>query len=182
MGNNGQATAYEAAANIGMEPYYQQTRKLGLDEFQSDRFYQEAALNWIEAHPGRAFVLYLEKALNFFNIMNVYAPQNHAEISAWKQIAMAAAYLLLLGLLGWRLIEVRRFPLIPREKLFLTVYVLSAFTSAIFFTRIRHRLPYDYLIIAIIALHLSQRLEIWMAAQRTPNLPLDNPRTPDSPA
>jgi hypothetical protein len=171
-GNNGQATADEAAASVGLEPYYQQTRKLGLDEFQSDRFYQEAALAWIKTHPGHALVLYFEKVLNFFNIMNVYSPQTHGEISAWKQIVMAASYLLLLGLLGWRLLEIKRFPLIPREKLFLAVYVLSAFTGAIFFTRIRLRLPYDYLIIAVIALNLSRRLEIWMTAERPAKLPL----------
>jgi len=172
MGNNEQATPYQAAGNVGMTPYYEQTQKLGLDEFQIDHFYQEAALTWIKTHPGHALVLYLEKVLNFFNIMNVYSSQNHEEISAWKQIVMAASYLLLLGLLGWRLIEIKRFPLIPREKLFLTVYVLSAFTSAIFFTRIRHRLPYDYLIISIIALNLSRRLEIWMTAERSPKPPL----------
>jgi hypothetical protein len=72
---------------------------------------------------------------------------------------VGASYLLLLVLLAWRLIDFRRFPLTPREKLLLIVYVLSAFTSAIFFTRIRHRLPYDYLIIAVIASNLSARLE-----------------------
>jgi hypothetical protein len=169
MGNNERATACEAAANIGMVPYYEQAAKLGLDEFQSDRFYTEAAFTWIETHPGQAFVLYLEKALNFFNIMNVYVAGNHTEISVWKQILMAVSYLVLLALLGWRLSDSRRFPLVPREKLFLAVYVLSAFTSAIFFTRIRHRLPFDYLIIAVIALHLSRRLEAWMTAERSPN-------------
>jgi hypothetical protein len=168
MGNNERATPYEAAANIGMEPYYQQNTKLGLDEFQGDQFYKDAALNWIKAHPGQALTLYFEKVLNFFNIMNVYVPGNHVEIPLWKQVLMAASYLLLLGLLGWRLGDIRRFPLIPREKLLLAVYILSAFTSAIFFTRIRHRLPYDYLIIAIIALNLSRRLEIWLTPQRAP--------------
>jgi hypothetical protein len=168
MGNNGQATADEAAANVGVKPYYQQAEKLGLDEFQSDHFYREAALTWIKTHPDRALVLYLEKVLNFFNIMNVYSSRIHAEVSTSRQIVMAVSYLFLLGLLSWRLIETKRFPLIPREKLFLIVYVLSAFTSAIFFTRIRHRLPYDYLIIAIIALNLSRHFEIWMTAQRPP--------------
>jgi hypothetical protein len=169
VGNNAQATAYEAAANTGVDPYYDQTVKLGLDEFQSDHFYWEAAFTWIKTHPGDAIILYFEKVLNFFNIINVYASQNREEISAWKQVVMAASYLLLLGLLGWRLIEIKRFPLIPREKLFLIVYVLSAFTSAIFFTRIRHRLPYDYLIIAVIAMNLSRRLEMWMTADRSQN-------------
>jgi hypothetical protein len=171
VGNNAQATAYEAAANTGIDSYYDQTVKLGLDEFQSDHLYWEAAFTWIKTHPGDAIVLYFEKVLNFFNIINVYASPNRAEISAWKQIVMAVSYLLLLGLLSRRLIEIKRFPLIPREKLFLIVYVLSAFTSAIFFTRIRHRLPYDYLIIAIIAMNLSRRLEIWMTAERSPKPP-----------
>ncbi|MCE0522307.1 MAG: hypothetical protein LV480_05290 [Methylacidiphilales bacterium] len=166
-GNNGQATAYEAAANVGMNAYYQQTEKMGLDEFQSDHFYWQAAFNWIEAHPGDALILYSEKVLNFFNVMNVYSSQIHGEVSIWRQMVLAASYLLLLGLLGWRLISIKRFPLIPREKLFLIVYVLSAFTSAIFFTRIRHRLPYDFLIISIIALNLSQRLEIWLSRERS---------------
>jgi len=167
MGNNAQATAYEAAANVGMDSYYDQVQQLGLDEFQSNHFYQEAALTWIKTHPGQALVLYLEKVLNFFNIMNVYSSQIHGEVSAWRQIVMGASYLLLLGLLGWRLTEVKRFPLISREKLFLIIYVLTAFTSAIFFTRIRHRLPYDYLIIAVIAMHLNRRLEMWMEPTST---------------
>ena len=170
MGNNEQAVATEAAANIGMGPYYQQSAARGFDEFQSDHFYREAAVTWIKTHPGHAAVLYIEKVLNFFNIINVYSSRNQAEISAWKQVVMAAGYLLLLGLLGWRLSEIGRFPLLPREKLFLIVYVLSAFTSAIFFTRIRHRLPYDYLIIAVIVLHLSRRLEIWMRPAIPPEL------------
>ncbi len=160
MGNNSTVVAYRAAANVGMTPYYTHARDLGLDEFQSDRYFRDQAVSWIKAHPGHALILYFEKVLNFFNIVNVY--QTREEVTAWKQAVMAAAYLLLLGLLGWRLVEIKRYPLIPREKLFLIVYVLSAFTAAIFFTRIRYRLPYDYLIIAIVALHLSRHLEAWM--------------------
>jgi hypothetical protein len=167
VGNNPQATAYEAAANAALDPYYEHVGNLGLDEFQGDHYYWETALTWIKGHPGDATVLYFEKVLNFFNIINVYESGNRAEFPAWRQVVMAASYLLLLGLLGRRLVEIKRFPLIPREKLFLIVYVLSAFTSAIFFTRIRHRLPYDYLIIAIIAMDLSRRFEIWMTAQRS---------------
>ena len=159
-GNNEQSTA-TAAANVGMEPYYAEADRQGLDEFQRDAFYRAAAFTWIEAHPGRALVLYLEKAANFFNVVNVYSPEIEAQVPAWKQAVLAAGYLLLLGLLAWRLSDVRHFPLVPQEKLFLAVYVLSAFTSAIFFTRIRHRLPYDYMLIAIVAEHLRRRWEEW---------------------
>jgi hypothetical protein len=171
VGNHENVVAYEGAAVDAMEPYYNAVANLGLDEFQGDSYYRHVALSYIQEHPWRALLNYLERVLNFFNTLNAYAPQNKEEFSAWKQIVMATSYAFLLALLGWRLIDIKRFPLIPREKLFLAVYVLSAFTSAIFLTRIRLRLPYDYLIIAIIALNLSRRLEIWMAAERPPKLP-----------
>jgi hypothetical protein len=165
-GNNPNATA-EAAANVGMEPYYEKAGKLQLNEFQRDRFYREAAFAWIEAHPADALLLYFEKVANFFNVRNAYSSESQAEVAPWKQIVLAAGYLLLLGLLAWRLAGWRKFPLTPRDKLFLAVYILSAFTSAIFFTRIRHRLPYDYLIIAVIASNLSARLEAWLRPGRS---------------
>jgi len=166
-GNNPQATPKEAASNVAMNPYYQEAARRGLDEFQTDQFFKDTALTWIKTHPGDALVLYFEKVLNFFNISNVYSYRIQGEASAAKQVVLAASYLLLLALLGWRLVEIKRFPLLTREKLFLIVYILSAFTSAIFFTRIRHRLPYDYLIITVIALHISRRLELWIAARRS---------------
>ena len=110
-------------------------------------------------------MLYLEKTLNFFNVWNEYAKGTAAEVSPWKQIVMAASYVLLVGLLFWRLTERKRFPLATWEKLFLIVYVLSAFTTAIFLTRIRHRLPFDYLLITVVTLHLSRRLQPWLGRE-----------------
>jgi len=150
------------SGNVDRTHYEQEARALGLDEFQEDRYYRQAAVNWIKANPGHAIALYFEKVANFFNVRNEYAPENKAELSFWKQAVMALSYGLLLGLLLWRLLEMRRFPLSRNEKFLLAIYILSAFTSAIFFTRIRLRLPYDYLIIAIIAMHLSRRLHLWL--------------------
>ena len=44
------------------------------------------------------------------------------------------------------------------------VYVTAPKTRL---TRIRLRLPYDYLLIAVIALHLSRRLEMWLSTDRS---------------
>ena len=77
LGNNEEAKANEATANYGTVPYDEQVQKLGLDEFERDRFYRDAALTWIRTHPGDALVLYLEKVLNFFNITNVYSSRIH---------------------------------------------------------------------------------------------------------
>lgn len=162
IGNCENTIPYGGSGNVDRTHYEQEARALGLDEFQEDRYYQKAAITWIKANPGRALVLYLEKTANYFNVYNEYARGTSSEISPWKQLVMAVSYILLLALLAWRLAERKRFPLTPREKLFLIIYVASAFTMAIFVTRIRYRLPYDYLIIAVIAMHLSRRLESWL--------------------
>jgi hypothetical protein len=162
IGNCPTTIPYGGSGNIDRTHYQDEARALGLDEFQEDKYYQQAAMTWIKQNPERAFVLYLEKTANYFNVYNAYAPGTMSEASPWKQIVMGATYVLLLGLLGWRLAEVKRFPLLPREKLFLIVYVLTAFTMAIFVTRIRYRLPYDYLIIAIVVMHVSRRLQLWL--------------------
>jgi len=162
IGNCENTIPYGGTGNIDQTKYWNEADRLGLDEFQADHYFQQAAIKWIKQNPGRAFVLYLEKAANYFNVYNAYAPGTKAEAAPWKQIAMGVTYVLLLGLLAWRLAEMKRFPLLPREKLFLIVYVLTAFTMAIFVTRIRYRLPYDYLIIAIVAMHISRRLQLWL--------------------
>lgn len=157
IGNNVNTVPYSGAGtDVSKIPV--EGKDLNLDEFQMDHNYEMAAWDWITHHPGHAAVLYLGKTLNFFNVWNEYASWNSAEISPWKQIIMGFSYALLLGLLAWRLVEAKSFPLSSREKFFLMVYVGSAFASALFFTRIRLRLPFDYLIIAVIAAHLSRRL------------------------
>lgn len=165
IGNCDNTIPYGGSGNISTTRYHEEAKALGLDEFQEDHYYQHAAIAWIEAHPGHAFVLYLEKAANFFNVYNEYAPESRAEVTPWRQALLGLCYGLLLALLIWRLAEWRRYPLSSMEKLFITIFVLSAFTQAIFFTRIRLRLPYDYLIVAIIAMHLARRLGPWFSRE-----------------
>jgi glucan phosphoethanolaminetransferase (alkaline phosphatase superfamily) len=162
IGNCENTIADGGSGNVDTTRYHQEAQQLHLDEFQEDRYYRQAALHWIAQNPGRATVLYLEKAANFFNVYNEYSAQSRAEVTPWRQWVLGVCYGLLLALLLWRLIEMKRFPLTPVEKLFLAVFVLSAFTQAIFFTRIRLRLPYDYLIVAVIAAHLQRRLAAWL--------------------
>jgi 4-amino-4-deoxy-L-arabinose transferase-like glycosyltransferase len=151
------------SGNVNTTHYHQEAQALGLNEFQQDHYYRAAAFAWIRVHPGHALMLYFEKAANFFNVYNEYAPESRGEVTPWRQAVLGACYGLLLALLVWRLVEANRFPLSTTERLFLAIYVLSAFTQAIFFTRIRLRLPYDYLVVAIIAQHLARRLEAWRA-------------------
>jgi 4-amino-4-deoxy-L-arabinose transferase-like glycosyltransferase len=166
IGNCENTNPVGGSGNIDTQRYGQEARALGLNEFQADRYYRDAAIAWIKAHPGRAIVLYFEKAANFFNVYNEYAPESKGEVTPWRQALLGVCYGLLLALLVWRLVEMKRFPLTSTEKLFLAVFVLTAFTQAIFFTRIRLRLPYDYLIVAIIAMHLARRFDLWRNSAR----------------
>jgi len=163
-GNNANASALKGADSPAMVPYYNVAANQGMDEFQANTYYWHQALSWIEQHPANALGLYCEKVLNFFNFVNDYPDDRKREFPWLSQVVQALSYALLLGLVGWRLLDLRRFPLTPREKLFLLIYVLSAFTSAIFLTRIRLRMPFDYLLIAVIAIHISRYLQARVTA------------------
>jgi hypothetical protein len=164
IGNCENTTPYGGSGNIDRTHYAQEAQARGLDEFETDHFYQQAAISWIKQNPGRALVLYFEKTANYFNVYNAYAAGTNAEVSPWKQVVMGITYVVLLGLLAWRLAEWKRYPLSANEKFLLAVYILSAFTMAIFVTRIRYRLPYDYLVIVLVATHLSRR---WLPTKST---------------
>jgi hypothetical protein len=162
VGNNRNAVADQGSDYKGMWEYYHVVVWEGMDEFQANTYYWHVGLTWIKEHPGDALVLYLKKVVNFFNFENEYGNGTNENFSIVMKLVQGFSYFLLLALLGWRLSEIKRFPLISREKLFLIVYVLSAFTSAIFLTRIRLRLPYDFLIIAVVSIHLSRYLKAWI--------------------
>lgn len=167
LGNNENTIPYGGIGNIDLGHYKAEAEKLGLDEFGTDLYFRQSAMKWIETHPQQALTLYLEKVLNFFNVWNKYAKATDAQISPAKQVVMALTYILIVGLLAWRLAEIKQFPLEVREKFCLIVYVLSAFTTAVFITRIRFRLPFDYLLIAVIAMHLNRRLQGWLTSCKT---------------
>jgi hypothetical protein len=177
MGNNPKALATQTVDNPGVIPYYNESVDMKLDEFQSDRLYSQAATNWIKSHPGDALLLYLKKVLNYFNVENVYASQSSSETAIWKQVALAAGYLLLVAMTLWRIAEIRQYPLQSQEKLYLAIYVMSAFTMAVFITRIRYRLPYDFLLIAMSSFHLSRKLDQWLKTNSNGrSLPISRPQ------
>jgi hypothetical protein len=54
-----------------------------------------------------------------------------------------------------RLLLIKQAKATPVEILFILLYLLSALVSAVFFTRIRLRLPFDYLMIMVVAITLD---------------------------
>lgn len=120
----------------------------GLNEVERDDRLKRCAIDWIVHNPGAAAQLYVEKVINYFNYRNEVATQS--ESAPWKEwLSFATYYPLLLAAL-LRLACIRRMPLGRVEMLIYILYFGNAFISAVFFTRVRFRIPYDALMIPIV--------------------------------
>jgi hypothetical protein len=71
---------------------------------------------------------------------------------------MLLGYGLLLGILLLRFAHLRRHPLTELEVLLLALYLGGGMAYAIYFTRIRFRLPFDWLLIALDAMFIARLL------------------------
>ena len=124
-----------------------------LDEVQRDHFYKSKAWEWIRHNPGQAIRLYCLKVLNYFNYRVELATPG--ESSPWKDLLMLITYGPLLLLLIIRLILRQKYPLSPLERYFAFLYISNAFLLSIFLIRLRLRLPFDFLLIAMAAVFLA---------------------------
>lgn len=140
---NSEHTTPNAGTTADISRYEQVARSLS--EVAADDYYTREALAYIRAHPWRTAGLYLRKVANHFNYQNRLHTQS--ESSAARSLVMLASYGFLLGLAILRIAVGRRHPLSPLERYIFWLYVLNAFISAIFFTRVRFRLPMDILLI-----------------------------------
>jgi hypothetical protein len=85
------------------------------------------------------------KTLNFFNYTNDLA--SRAERSIAKDILSFFSFYPLLFLAAIRIAFSFKFPLKPFEQWLALILLCSPFLQAIFFTRIRFRIPFDFLMI-----------------------------------
>lgn len=150
LGNSPKATA-ESGVNTDISAYAE--RASGLSETQRDAFYRREAVRFIMENKGKAIVLYIQKALHHFHYRNRLATRT--ESSPLRDLLMLVTYYPLLALALLRLAMRRRYPMSPLERYLLALYLLDALIQAVFFTRIRFRLPFDLLLIALDALFLS---------------------------
>ena len=127
---------------------YDQVARL-LPEIQANDYYCQAAITYIKDHPFQALKLYAGKLANYFNYQNHLFVQS--ERSWIRTLSMLFSYSLLLVLALFRLAMAYHYPLLSIEKYIACLYFLHAPVSAIFFTRIRFRLPMDILLIVLAA-------------------------------
>ena len=146
-----------------------------LDELGRDRFYRDAALAWIRDNPGAAVRLYFGKLLHHFAWSEQLATAG--EGGRARTLVLAATWLPLLGVVLVRLLLLRRRPLHPIEVALFALYLLHALASAVFFTRIRFRLPADLMLLVLAANTVAGP-----PVRSAPAVPPGTPRPRDVPA
>lgn len=118
-----------------------------LNEHERDVYYTKQALNWVLKNKLKAVKLYFLKVLNYFNFENeLYVKK---EGSAARDMIMLFTYGPLLLLFLARTITGRWLKLTRMELFMIVFYLSNSLLSAIFFTRIRFRVPYDLLLITV---------------------------------
>lgn len=160
LGNSEKVTAASGPGG-DISGYRQRAERLGLDEVELDRFYRDQALGWITAHPARAGELYLQKVAQNFSFRNELATtgQNNAA----RDVVSALTFYPVLALAVLRVLMWRRQPLSTAEKVAAGLVAGHVLLLALFFTRLRLRVPLDGLTILLAAAAVVVLLQLWMS-------------------
>ncbi len=132
-------------------------------EYDFDSAMHACAMDWITRNPAAAAGLYVGKVVNYFNYRNEMATAD--ESAQWRDWVVFATYYPLLLLTLARLAVARRVALTRAESLILLVYFSNALISAVWFTRLRFRIPFDFLLIAVNAAFVSRCWQSWRPAR-----------------
>ena len=149
---NSENTTPNAGTNVDISRYMAQVASA--DEVAQDRALAGFAMAWMRAHPLDAARLYAKKALNFFNYRNDLTTQS--ESSPARDLISACTYypLLIIAIIG--IVLSRRLGYTPLETGLWVAYLSGALVTAIFFTRLRFRVPYDVLLIVLASMTLGR--------------------------
>jgi hypothetical protein len=143
----------------------------GKNEVERDQIMVRAALRFVRENPGDAFVLYVQKFLYWFSYRNEVVSDRvvpggaGAGPVAIRDLVMLLTYGSLLLLLIVRLALVRRYPMTSWEVLLLALYVGGGGAYAVYLTRIRYRLPFDWLLITMNAVFLAQVVQAHLGSR-----------------
>ncbi|GAB3493886.1 ArnT family glycosyltransferase [Amycolatopsis cihanbeyliensis] len=148
LGNSEHATP-GSGTDVDISDHARRAEELGLDEVGINDYFKDSAIDWITEHPGDAAVLYLGKVANNFAFSSEVATSGQGGSAA--DLVLAATYYPVLALAVWRVLDARRRPLAAGEKLAAVLILLNVLLLAVFFTRLRFRVPLDGLTILLAA-------------------------------
>ena len=129
----------------------------GLNEAEVDGYYKKAAIDWVVNHPVDAAGLYLQKVVNYFNYKNKISTAT--EGGFFKNALMFLSYYPLLLVVLIRCTLWRKYQFTWPELLLYILYFGSAFLSAVVYTRLRYRIPFDFLLVAMVSIFIGHLRE-----------------------
>lgn len=162
LGNN-PGTTPSAGVNQDISAYLALTK--GRSEVERDRMLRDQALALVMEDPIRYLGLYLRKALNWLSFENTLYVRSES-----SPLRSVVAFLSFYGLLACSAVSFLLVFLTPayrhlRRALsgIALLYVGAGFAHAIFFTRVRFRLPFDGLLFLVAAPLADHLLHRWRA-------------------
>ncbi len=158
---------YDTTLNIRL-PEYVYTELTGATEVEANQIMTNAAFREIAADPGRVAQLYIGKFLHWFDYSNKLLSDKVIDGGAslikvdTREAILLVSHIILILPLAAHLAMRRRIPFRPIEWLFLALWIGGGLAYAIFFTRVRFRIPFDWLIYASNAMFLTTLLGNWL--------------------
>ena len=124
-----------------------------MDEAEVDSYYKKSAIDWVKNHPADAAGLFLQKVANYFNFKNKLSTKS--EESFFKNALMFLSYYPLLIMVIIRCTLWRKYKFTWPELLLYLLYFGNAFLSALVYTRLRYRIPFDFLLVAMVSIFIG---------------------------
>jgi len=134
----------------GISKYKKIAERRGLSGLDRQRFYRSEALKWMLKNKGKTVKLYFQKFLTHFHFRNELGTGGGNNV--WRDVVMFVSYYMLLILAIARMFVGGSLKGRPFEVFAVMCYVIMGAAYAIFFTRIRYRLPVDWMLISMAAI------------------------------
>jgi len=142
---------------VDISKYIKEAELKNLDEISRDTFYRDSAIDFIMQNKLLTIKNYFLKFAYYFHYKNELATSS--EMSTLKTNIMLFTYWPLLLFFLVRLAMAYRTKLSLLEWFLLVSYITSGAFSAIFFTRIRFRIPFDALLIAAVVIGAARLID-----------------------
>lgn len=155
---NSENTTPTGGVNVDISQYENEVTEL--NEIEKDKYFRNKAIDFIQKNPMKVLKLYFFKFLNYFNYKNKLYVQSESSQIKWL-ILFITYYPLLATAFLIRLLLLKKFPFSSLEIFSLLLYISNGLFAAIFFTRIRFRIPFDFLLVLVTASILGKSLVMW---------------------
>ncbi len=143
---NSEHTRPNAGVNVDLSTYHASAE--GMNEPARDQFFAQAAIRWIREHPADWASLYTMKFFNWFNFRNDLATSVDHKRAKDLIVALTFYPIVALAVLG---LFAGKQSCDRRTWTIAAIYLIGAAGYAVFFTRIRFRVPFDTLLVTLAA-------------------------------